>query len=297
MAHIKNITKQTGCIYLKYNCVPFFKLNDTEWVLMDSGTKYDERELFQCLESEHATIYTILTSHAHYDHIGNHKALKARYNSTIIMSAFDAGMVHDAVSMKSAFYSSCLSEITEEYNEMIMNADFILPPESAYIDIKEYRFQIFPINGHAASQLAFVTPDQVVYLADSLQSPECIQKNRLTYMLDWTYAFRTLDSFNELSYKYYVLSHRGVYQNISPIISSNKELFLKQIGIIRDALTEEMTLENLVIKIHSVLTLRAESFVKYHVTERAVRSMVEYLVEHGLVKCCIKDNQIVYRTD
>lgn len=296
MTRIEIIKGRTGCIHLEYNCIPFFKLNEHEWVLMDSGIKNDEQELLECLEKEKVVVHSILTSHSHYDHIGNHKVLKAKFNSNIIMSIVDAGITHDALSMKSVFYSITRNEIENDFGEVMMRPDIILNPEDTYIDIEGYRFRIFQIKGHAECQLAFVTPDGVAYLADSLQSPESIKKNKLTYMLDWTYAFQTLEELKGLSFSYYILSHHGIYQDISYIIELNKALFHAQIAMIKTILEDEMTLENLVKKVHSAIGLRSRLIIKYHVTERTIRSMLEYLIDSHQVNRNVKDGQLVYRT-
>ena len=108
------IRGNTGCLFLKGNAVPVYQLSRREWVLFDSGSRREEAALFSFLEENQIRVRAVLTSHSHYDHIGNHKTLRERFGSELVMSCLDAGMARDALALKSCFYSSSRTRLAQE---------------------------------------------------------------------------------------------------------------------------------------------------------------------------------------
>ena len=66
--------------------IPFYRLTDTDIVLLDTGIAASDREGLTALLEEHGLRPKgILCSHAHYDHVGNAAYLRCRYGCPIAM--------------------------------------------------------------------------------------------------------------------------------------------------------------------------------------------------------------------
>ena len=52
--------------------IPFYKINDNDIIMLDTGLKKGEREIIEnVIESNNFKVCGIINSHAHIDHIGN----------------------------------------------------------------------------------------------------------------------------------------------------------------------------------------------------------------------------------
>ncbi|MEQ2429097.1 MBL fold metallo-hydrolase, partial [Enterocloster hominis (ex Hitch et al. 2024)] len=79
MARFEHVAGNTGCLSLKGNCIPVYCMTEKEWIIMDSGSRFDRDELIHYLKEHTINIKAVLTSHAHYDHVGNHAVLQEMF--------------------------------------------------------------------------------------------------------------------------------------------------------------------------------------------------------------------------
>lgn len=74
---INNIRGNTYLIDTGRTYIPFYKLNENEIILMDSGLANREgRNIDKILEENHFKVVGIICTHAHSDHVGNNAFLK-----------------------------------------------------------------------------------------------------------------------------------------------------------------------------------------------------------------------------
>lgn len=337
MAYTQQVLGNTGCLFLRGSCIPFYEIRKKEWILLDSGPRFVRQELEAFLQEQEIRIRAVVCSHAHFDHTENNRYLQQTQGARIVMSALDAGMVQDATSLKACFYSYSGQE-NEQYNrDMLCKADQIFLPwqgertdavrreqkadvvrqeqkadsrfqereegknarerrenRNVRIQVEGVSLQVLPLPGHAASHVGFVTPDGVAYLADSVFRPDSSGRERLTYMLDWTRALKTLEAVREFSCHGYILAHGGVYQEIRSVAEENLERFGRMMDGFCQLFAEEITQGELLEKAGKRYHLSLESYEKICLTERVIRSMTEYLVERGRVRRAVRGGRLVY---
>ncbi|MFT5875755.1 MAG: hydroxyacylglutathione hydrolase, partial [Clostridium sp.] len=81
---IKGIKGNTFCIDTGMLYIPFYKINNEEIIMLDSGWAKGERKgIDEILEKNNLQVVGIICSHAHIDHIGNNAYLKKKYNCVI----------------------------------------------------------------------------------------------------------------------------------------------------------------------------------------------------------------------
>lgn len=296
MVSLESVQGNTKCLYLSGNCIPVYCLSDREWILMDSGAKQEQEELFAYLSENHINIRAVLTSHAHYDHVGSHTAMQERYGAEIIMPRFDAGIMHDSVSLKACFYSCTRKELENSLGEMVCSPDRVMGQKDSRMVVVGNTFGILDLPGHAASHVGYVTPDGVAYIADSLVSPEVLSRSKLLYMLEWRASVDTMKKIGQMEYPSYILAHYGVYRDIRPVVDQNLHAFDNILGRIQRLSESEFTLEHMVRKIIRSMELKAGSRPKARLIERMTRSIMEYMVDTGRLQIGIRDGLIVYRT-
>ncbi len=293
---VRYIKGKTGCLEAPGVCIPFYELQEKEWVLMDSGSRYQEQELLETLEQEQVTVRAVIASHAHYDHTGNFRCLKKRYGAELVMSLFDAGISQDPLTLKSTFYSSTSPEIKKHYTGMVCLADQIILPWQDRVVIGDVEFELIHLPGHTFNQFGIVTPDQVAYLADSIFSEDFLQSTPLIYALDWTNVLASMETLRKLSYPVYVLAHSGVYEELEPLLKANQMHFQMVLKRFRKLFSPEFTLEEMIVRVVSDMNISARGNMAARVAERSIRAVLEYLQETGELECKVKNGLVIYGT-
>ena len=294
MAEFQHVSGSTGCLLLKGNCIPVYRISRGEWILMDSGSGFDGEELFSYLTEHDIQVRAVLTSHAHYDHVGNHRRLGERFGCECIMTAFDAGTVRDTVALKSCFYSCTQAEIKGQFADMVSRADRVIREEDKEIAAGGGIFKVIPIPGHAASQVGFITPDGVAYLGDCLLGPEQVRREKMVYMLDWKTSLDTMRQVQSFDGQPCILSHYGVHSDIKAVAEANIQAFETVLSRMEEIMPGEFLLEEIVKRAVLYLGIEVKSIPRARLVERMVRSLVEYMVETGGLQIGVREGVIVY---
>lgn len=294
MVHTEQVMGNTGCLFFKGSCIPFYRISNKTWILLDSGPRFIRQELAGYLQQNEIQVRAVLCSHAHFDHTENNRHLQEAYGAEIIMSALDAGSVYDTTALKACFYSYT-GQDNECYNhEMICRADRIFAPWQQQIQVDGALFRVLSLPGHAASHLGYVTPDGAAYLADSIFSTGGIGADRLTYMLNWTEALKTLEAIREYRYEKYILAHGGIYDEIKTLAEENLHQFRRMMDGFCGLFAEPATLDEMIQRAAGRYRFSSENYEKVRVFERIIRSMTEYLLEQGRIGRGVKNGVIVY---
>ena len=297
LVHAEMIYKNTGCLFLPSICIPFYRITEGEWILLDCGSHFEREHLMEYLREKRIRVRAVICSHAHFDHIENSRQLQETYGAQLVMTALDAGLVHDGLSLKACFYSHTVQDNEVYCGQMVCRADQILSPGAKEAEVCGVIFKLFPLPGHAASHMGIETPDGVMYLADSLFGPRELEWEKLFYMLDWTRALETMEWIRKLPYKdkAYVLAHQGIVrEEIASLAEKNLRQMKEGLEEMRNLCQGENTLEELAGKVARAKNTSVKTVEKARLLERLVRSMAEYWLEQGELNVRLRDGILVY---
>lgn len=129
LVHAEMIYKNTGCLFLPSICIPFYRITEGEWILLDCGSHFEREHLMEYLREKRIRVRAVICSHAHFDHIENSRQLQETYGAQLVMTALDAGLVHDGLSLKACFYSHTVQDNEAVRPDMICSPDRILMPD------------------------------------------------------------------------------------------------------------------------------------------------------------------------
>ena len=79
MARIEQVFGNTYRLLTKSMCIAFYRLNDRDIILMDTAYPAEGDEIEAVLEEYGYQVKAILTTHVHYDHVGNHDRFRKKY--------------------------------------------------------------------------------------------------------------------------------------------------------------------------------------------------------------------------
>lgn len=108
--------------------IPFYKLDKSRCILLDTGLLEEREELEQALLSHGLRPVGVLCSHAHVDHCANSGYFQAKYGTKIALTAPEAAMCSNILTLKCYFLTLPPDMVARESSCMVHTPDVIIPP-------------------------------------------------------------------------------------------------------------------------------------------------------------------------
>lgn len=293
MAVIEHIRGNTYCILTKKICIPFYR-EGNQAVLLDSGFPDEYKEMKDCLDSEGLLVTAILTSHAHYDHVGNHIAFQ-KEGAQLYLSEFDAAVTKNFTALGAPFYTENPRDLEKLYGFMVFETDRCFSVRDKEIRIMDRSFRILDIPGHAHSQTGFVTPDGVAYLADALLSEKTFERKTLVFHHNWAEAIRSMEKIRQLSCACYVIAHKGVYGEIADLASRNMEYLQDISQTALDLFDDWISYDEFMLRLLRYFEIHPKVPTKYHILDRECNSILTYLLQEQTLYSRIVGGRMLYK--
>lgn len=292
---IKHIKGNTFCIDTGMTYLPFYKVNDEEIIMIDTGTKNERKGIERLLEENGFKVVGILCSHAHVDHAGNNAYFKKKYHCVIAMPEEEARACSSLVNLKIHYNTHDLLSVKEHYGHLIFDTDILISKEQGSIYLCGVKFDILPTPGHSLSHISMITPDDVAYLGDSLISYEVMKGARMPYACFLKEDLESKHKLLNLECDQYVVAHKGIYRDIEKLIEDNIEFYKYRASRIYELIRGSMTLEELMQSVVEGFHIPMTSINKYDVIQRMLKSYLDYLIEIGKVELTLEGAMLKYR--
>lgn len=290
---IIKVKGNTYCLDMGMTYLPFYKLNDQDIILIDTGFKKECRDIEKLLETNKLRIKTIICSHTHPDHIGNNSYFKEKYKCKIAMTRDEAFLCSSYANYK-AFYDQPLSLIKSNYQNLICQTDIIIEADQDTLIVNDVVFKLFHTFGHSSDQICITTPDDVCYLADSLITHETMKGTKIPYAFVLKADLESKKTLFILNAGKYIIAHKGILDDISGLIEDNLKYYRGMAESVYEEITKAMTFEDILKRIIKKYRIEVKSVFKYKMAERMLKSYVEYLFETGRVDMVIENCFIKY---
>ena len=308
MAEIERIKGDTWRIVTPKITIPFYRTGERTVILMDSGFPDEYEQIRAALDEKGLQVTDILTSHAHYDHVGNHIPFQSE-GARLWLSEFDAGVTKNYTALSAPFYTENPDDLKRLYPFMIFETDRCFSVREKRIcagsdecetgkggcKSTEAVFEVLDIPGHAHSQTGFVTPDGVAYLADALFSESMLRPGILLFHHNWAQTLKTLGQISQMQYDRYVLAHSGVYTDIRPLAEKNREFLMQLAGTALDLFSDWISAEQFLLRMLTSMNIHPKSPTKYHIADRECHSLLTYLEEEEQLQCKIELGRMLYK--
>lgn len=296
MYEIIHVKGNTFCIDTDMTYIPFYKVNEKEIIMLDSGWAEGEQEgLNKLLDYNDFRVAGIINSHSHIDHIGNNSFFKNKYECIIAMSTFAAHICSSIEALKQYYNRHFLSCVKEHYGHLVCETDIIIDEHQNNVYINGVKFGIFPTAGHTLGHIAIITPDDVAYLGDALITDKVMSGTKLPYAYDLEEDLKSKVSLLNLYSKKYVIAHKGIVDNIDDLIEENIKYYKGRASTLLNLIIYPMTLEEILKVIVKEWNIKIQSVNKYIVVERMLRYYIEYLFETNQVEAIIDDGFLKYK--
>lgn len=292
---ILKVKGSTYCLDTGMTYIPFYKINNEEIIMLDTGWKRGERQgIEEALERNNYRVAAILNSHAHIDHIGNNSYFKKKYNSIIAMAAYEALICSSEENLKLYYSSQALKLVKEHFGHMVCKTDIIIKEDENEISLCGVNFRIIHTPGHSPAHICIITPDNVAYLGDTLISYEVMEGAKMPYAYILSEDMQSKAKLHDLNCNKYVVAHKGMYESINKLIDDNMDFYESRAMRIYDVIDKPMTLEEILKAVIKSFNIRVNSIFRYYMMERMLRSYVDYLYDIDKLKLIIENGFLMY---
>ena len=277
---IKKIKGNTFYIATEMTYIPFYKINDQEIIMLDSGWAKGQRKgIDELLEKNNFKVVAIICSHAHVDHIGNNAFLKKKYNCIIAMPAYEALVCSSAINLKLYYSNQTLSDVSLHFGHMVCQTDIMIFDNQNSICVCGIEFKILHTPGHSPAHICITTPDDVAYIGDALISHEVMNGSKMPYAYMLTEDLKSKATLYDLKCCKYIVAHRGTYNEITGLITDNINFYKNRAKAIYTLIVGAMTMQDILKTVIENFNINIGNIYKYTLIERMLRSYVEYLNE------------------
>ena len=195
---------------------------DRAWLVDSGGDDSSGRRVLKALEERGWTLEGILVTHSHADHIGGNAFLQRRTGCRIAAPRREAALVEDPSlepftlwgaspprCLRTKFLQAQPSRVTDRFD-----------PGEGVAD----RFATLDLGGHMVGMAGAVTPDGVVFAADSVLGEELLAKHGVPFLLDYPRTLESLDRLVACDGCLFVPSHGQPVEDPAPLAEANRRV-------------------------------------------------------------------------
>lgn len=290
-----NVKGNTWCIDTGMMFIPFYKIDDKNIILIDTGWMRGDRKNLDALFLEQGyQVKAILVTHAHIDHVGNAAYFRDKFQCPVAMPREEADIVKSDMSLRIFFSDSDFKRAKEHYGHMRTPTDQVIEDQDHAVTLAGVPFDILHLPGHSPGHVAVVTPDDVCYLADALISLDVLSTSKMPYAFILSKDLESKVKLYHLRHSFYILAHKGVYHDIRDLITDNIYYYKNKCEEILQLVQHPMSFEDILRSTSRHMDIRIDSVDKYMVVKRMLRSYVDYLRETEKLKMVIEDDTKKY---
>ncbi len=275
------ITERTAAIDTGRTYIPYYKLNDSQVVLMDSGFAGELELIELALSGKGLVPAAVVNSHLHEDHVANNKALQARYGAKVYMTNYAEQLSRSLLTLNDSYWNPHMRGLEKAIQAMSNRPDHIFDFDDREIEIYGEKFGLYYTPGHSSDHMSIMTPDGVLYLGDALAGRRELSTSKLLYASLLKENLKTIPKIPLISAKRYVVAHKGIYDSIDEIAEKNTAYYRERISTVFDVLRSPRTAHETVMAVAERLGIAIWNVTRYSYIEMNVLGYMEFLVEIG----------------
>jgi len=270
-----------------------FVENAAEVYLIDSGNDKDAgRRIKKILEQHDWHLKAVINTHSNADHIGGNQFLQQQYGCDIFAHGIEADFARHPLLEPSFLYGA--------YPCKDLRHKFLLAAESNVKDISDSgfprQFQVIKLPGHFFHMIGIRTPDDVVFLADCISSPETIGKYKVTFIYDVEKYLETLTMLEKMEAKIFVPAHAQVTEDLTSLLAVNRQAVFNVADKLLDICKTPLNFEGILKEIFSVYELTM-NFEQYVLVGSTIRSYLSWLKDDEKLIVVFKDNTLLWHAN
>jgi hydroxyacylglutathione hydrolase len=264
--------------------IPFYRLNDRDVVMLDTGYAHPQREEFdEFLPKYGLRPAGVIVTHTHRDHSGNTEYFKKKYGSVTAAGEYEAKAGSDLNISRLPYYTLTPAE-ARMLADFLYTTDVVIGDGQKTLSFCGAEFGILRLPGHTPGQIGVVTPDNVAYLADALMGRVILDTAKLPTVDNHGDDIETKKSLLALHCDKYVLAHSDICDDITELVERNLGFLSEKEAAMLAALQNGMGYETWEEAFYIAAGMHTKNPLICGVYERNFRSFAGYLADIGRVR-------------
>jgi glyoxylase-like metal-dependent hydrolase (beta-lactamase superfamily II) len=294
---IHKIIGNTYYFETKFAYMPFYKINENEIIMLDSGFyDIDEKVIQELILQYKFIVRAVICTHAHIDHVGNNFWLSENYNTEIIMPEYESMICNSMYNARAYYLPSITKRMEKRYVTNISKTDRKISDADKFIEVYGQKFEIVQLYGHTHYHIGIITPDNVFYVGDSLMGRDELKDTKIVYVDNIGVDLETKEKLRRIKCDKYILAHKGIYDDITSIIDDNINHLENQMKLIIDIINKPMTMSEIFQETFKKLEI-SKSVGTYILAEKMLRPYIYYLIDNGVIKIEVIDHSLKYNSN
>lgn len=279
-----------------WQLIPLYMTDPHHCILIDSGDLTQRDSILHTLEANEIFPVGILGTHVHTDHSVNHRFYKEKFHIPLALPAGEAAICSSRTMLKAYYYMITEGQIQafEDYSNMLVNTDYILPEGEETVAFCGAEFQILRTPGHSPDHISVVTPDHVLCTGDALFSTDYLMKSKLPYFFSLQTAVDSMQTLNRQKPARCIMAHCGVTDSLQKVIQDNIrtiDVWAQRILMLAD---HPLTLSEYIAAVCRKYCLLSSRLFKSTLYERNIRVYIEYLTDCGALTEYVQEGMTYY---
>lgn len=285
----QQVAGNTWCIVQPRAMVPYYQLSEQEIILLDSGCML-HGELEEWLEGQGLRVRAILNTHDHWDHVAANAALQQRQGSRIYLPRLEAAAHASPLAFKAGHENGNYRAVEAFWQKFPYAVDEEIGLEDGPLEVCGAVFDVIHTPGHSVDHVAFRTPDDVLYVGDTLMSGRLLRQAKLSYALSHEVDLDSKEKLRRYHCAAYILAHGSIEQDLEELIDENLRYIRRRAETVWRSIEKPMSMEQIIRAVWKRLGLHADAYY-YRTLETGnmIRSLVQLLCSEGRLEHRFKD--------
>lgn len=256
--------------------VGLYDLGGARALLVDSGNDDDAgKKLLRACESAGFSVSLIANTHSHSDHCGGNAYVQGKTGCGIAVPRGEAAFVERPLlepslvwggypppPLRNKFLMAKPSRVTE-----------ILDPPCSLDDTG---IEVVPLPGHFLAMAGYRTPDSVFFVADTVASPDILEKHCVFFLYDLEAQLSALDYLSRAEADWFVPSHAPPTHDIRPLVEYMRRKIDAVTSFLTEACATPSSLEELLVALASRFEIEL-NHTQYVLLDSTMRSSLAWL--------------------
>lgn len=290
---LKLVKNKTYVLNPKYIDLGVYRISDSECILIDSGYKKTaDHEIIPFMEKNNLSVAGILSTHGHLDHVGGNCTLKEQFNSQIAAPSYENVFGESNYNMYILRNNFRFSVAGDNYPEFKCKTDYVIDSSQEEFKLLDIPFKTIPLHGHSPFQTGFITPDNVAYLADVIISEEMLNKTKIPYIFDIDKDLESKRQLKNLDCDYYILSHEGIYEDITTLVDMNIAHVINTTDKLLDYMNKPRSFDDYTAHVMTKMSIIG-SVKKVVYIQEMLRNFITYFAQSNLIDTFEENNKVM----
>jgi glyoxylase-like metal-dependent hydrolase (beta-lactamase superfamily II) len=264
-------------------------------VLIDSGNdKEAGRQVARLINEQGWKLRLIVNTHSNADHIGGNAFLQSKTGCRISATSLESAFIQEPL-LEPAFLLGG-HPFDDLRNKFLMakpsRVTDVIPSSGKILDTE---LEAVPLPGHFFDMIGIRTPDDVLFIADSLFPEEVISKYHSFFLLDIRAHLKTLEHLREMDAGCFVPGHGEPGTDISMLIEVNRKK-IDEISALLETFTKHpVSTEDILCLFCERYDIRLDAN-QYVLVSSTLKSYLAYLKDEGRVETLFKRGKLLWHT-